>query len=102
VYAHVQRLVSVVKKATVLEEYTTEEQRSVVRFLWAKGFNAKDIHEGMFPVYCRKCLSHKAVHNYAEKFSQGRSKVADDARPSAKVAVITVKKTSMLRVSTHW
>jgi hypothetical protein len=33
---YVQRLVSVVKIATVLEEYTFEEQRSVVRFLWAK------------------------------------------------------------------
>jgi hypothetical protein len=41
--------------ATVLEEYTTEEQRSVVRFLWAKGLNAKDTHKEMFPrilVYC--------------------------------------------------
>jgi hypothetical protein len=37
--------------ATVLEEYTTEEQLSVVHFLWAKGPNAKDIHEEMFPVY---------------------------------------------------
>jgi hypothetical protein len=43
--AHVQRLVSVVKMATVLEEYTTEEQLSVVRFLWAKGLYAKDIHK---------------------------------------------------------
>jgi hypothetical protein len=32
-HAHVQRLVSVVKMATVLEKYTTEEQRSVVCFL---------------------------------------------------------------------
>jgi hypothetical protein len=31
-HAHVQRLVLVVKMATVLEGYTTEEQRSVVRF----------------------------------------------------------------------
>jgi hypothetical protein len=29
---HVQRLVSIVKMATVLEEYTTEEQRSVMLF----------------------------------------------------------------------
>jgi hypothetical protein len=29
--------------ATVLEEGSTEKQPSVVRFLWAKGFNAKDI-----------------------------------------------------------
>jgi hypothetical protein len=32
-HTHVQWLVSIVKIATVLEENTTEEQRSVVRFL---------------------------------------------------------------------
>jgi hypothetical protein len=31
--------------ATMLEEYATEEQRSVVRFLWAKGLNSKDINK---------------------------------------------------------
>jgi hypothetical protein len=36
---------------TVREEYTTEEQRSVVRFLWTKGLNTKNIHKEMFPVY---------------------------------------------------
>jgi hypothetical protein len=41
---HVQRLVSAVKMATVLEKYTTEEHNSIVRFLWAKGRSAKDIH----------------------------------------------------------
>jgi hypothetical protein len=35
-HAHVQRLVSVVKMATVLEECTPEEQDSIVRFLWKK------------------------------------------------------------------
>jgi hypothetical protein len=71
--------------ATVLEGYTTEEQRSVVLFLWAKGLNAKDIHKEMFPLYGGKCLSRKAVHNWFEKFSQGRSKVADDGRRSRPV-----------------
>jgi hypothetical protein len=47
-----------------------------VHFLWAK-----DIHREMFPVYGGKCLLHKAVHNGAEKFSQGRSKVAGDEQP---------------------
>jgi hypothetical protein len=42
--------------ATVLDENTTEEKRSVVRFLWAKGLNAKDIHKEMFPFYGGKCL----------------------------------------------
>jgi hypothetical protein len=31
--------------ATLLEAYTTEEQRYSVRFLWAKELNAKDIHK---------------------------------------------------------
>jgi hypothetical protein len=35
---------------TMLEEYTTEEQSSVVLLLWTKGFNAKDIHKEMFHV----------------------------------------------------
>jgi hypothetical protein len=40
---------------TVLEECTTEEQRSFVRFLWAKGLSAKYINKEMFPVYGGKC-----------------------------------------------
>jgi hypothetical protein len=71
---------------SVLEGCSTEEQRSVVRFMWVKGLNAKDIHKEIFPVYGGKCLSLKAVHNWVEEFSQGRSKVADDARPGAEVA----------------
>jgi ABC-type proline/glycine betaine transport system substrate-binding protein len=69
-HAHVQRLVSVVKMATMLEECATKEQRSVADFLRAKGLNTKDIHKEMFPVYSGKCLSRKAVHNWIEKFSQ--------------------------------
>jgi hypothetical protein len=45
----------------------------------------------MFYVYCGKCLSRKAFHKWIEKFSKGRSKTADDARPSAEVAETTVK-----------
>jgi hypothetical protein len=67
--------------ATVLQECTTKEQRSVVHFLWSKGLNAKDIHKEMFPVYGGKCLSHKEVQNLVEKFSQRHSTVADDAQP---------------------
>jgi hypothetical protein len=48
--------------ATMLEGYATEEQRSVVRFLWLKGLSAKHIHKEMFPVYGGKCFSRKAVH----------------------------------------
>jgi hypothetical protein len=53
---------------------------------------AKDIHKEMFPVYGGKCSSRKAVHNWVDKFSEGRWKVADDARPDAEVAKTTVKR----------
>jgi hypothetical protein len=39
-------------------------------------------------------LSRKAVHNWVEKFSQGRSKIADDAGPDADVAETIVEETS--------
>jgi hypothetical protein len=32
-----------------------------------KGLNAKDIHKEMFPDYCGKCMSLKAVQKWVEK-----------------------------------
>jgi hypothetical protein len=57
--------------ATVLEEYTTEDQRAVMRFLWAKGLDGKNIRKEIFSVYSEKCLSREAVYNWIDKFSQG-------------------------------
>jgi hypothetical protein len=75
---------------TVLQEYITEDLRSVVFFfLWAKGLNSNDIHKETFSVYGGKCLSRKAVHNCVQKFSQGRSKVAADARPGRPLETAT-------------
>jgi hypothetical protein len=64
---HDQRLVSVVKMATVLEGRTIEKQRSVLIFLWTKGLSAKDIHNEMLPAYGGKCLSRKAIRKWVEK-----------------------------------
>jgi hypothetical protein len=55
--------------ANVLEEYATEEQRSTVRFLWAKWLIANYIHKEMILVYVGKCLSRKAVHNWVANVS---------------------------------
>jgi hypothetical protein len=60
---HVQRLVSVLKMATMIEACTTEEQRSVVRFLGLKDSMQRVFIE-MFPVYSGKCMSRKAVHSW--------------------------------------
>jgi hypothetical protein len=64
---------------TVLEGCTTKKQSYIARFMRVKVLNAKYIHKEMFPVYVGKCLQRKAVHNWVEKFSQGRLKVVDDA-----------------------
>jgi hypothetical protein len=45
--------------------------------LWAKGFNAKDIHKEMFPVYGGKCSFRKGIHNWVEK--RGKRFAADEA-----------------------
>jgi hypothetical protein len=62
-HARVQRFVLVLKMTTVVQ-CITEEQHSVVRFCWAKGLSAKDIHTEMFHVYGGKCLSRKEVRNW--------------------------------------
>jgi hypothetical protein len=47
--------------------------------MWVKGLNANDIPKEMFPVYGGKCLSRKAAQKcVVDKFSQGRSKVAEE------------------------
>jgi hypothetical protein len=85
-HAHVQRLVSVFKMAILFEKSTTEKQRSVVCFLWAKGLNVNNIHKEIFPVYGGKySVSFKAVHNLVEK-------VADDVRPGAELTDTAIKR----------
>jgi hypothetical protein len=58
-------------------------------FFWVKGLNAKGIHNEIFPAYGGKFLSHKAFHNWIEKFSQRRSKIAYDGRPGRPVEIAT-------------
>jgi hypothetical protein len=41
----------------------------------------------MSPVYGEKCLSRKAVHNWVDKFAQGRSKVVDEDRSGRPVQI---------------
>jgi hypothetical protein len=67
-------------------------------FLWAKGLNAKDIHNEMFPVYGGKCLSRKAVHNWVPNVLLMTKWLKRRCRSGR----YNSRKTSMLRVSTHW
>jgi hypothetical protein len=55
--------------ATVCKVYTTEEQRSVVRFLETVGVSSRDIHKEMFLVCGGKCLSLEAFTTGAKRFA---------------------------------
>jgi hypothetical protein len=62
-----------VKMSTMLEECTTEEQRSVMRFFCGqKGLNAKDIHETMFLLFRMGSVCR------VERFTAGGKRFADD------------------------
>ena len=50
---------------------TTIEQRGVVRFLWEKNMEGKDIHKEMLSMYGEHCLSRQEIHNWVQKFSEG-------------------------------
>jgi hypothetical protein len=86
--------------ATVLEEFTTIEQRSVGPFLWTKGLNTKDIHKEMLPVYGGKCLSHKDVHKWVGNSLKDVRKF-QMMNGCADLAKTRIKRL-MLRVSMHW
>ena len=64
--------------AAPLSTITKIEQRGVVRFLWVKNMEAKDIHKEMLPMYGEHCLSCQALHNWVQKFSEGRTSIEDE------------------------
>jgi hypothetical protein len=84
--------------ATVLEECNTEEQSSVVRFLWPEGYNAKDIQKEIFLIYRGKCLSRKAVQNWVANVSLMKKRL----KRRYESGCDNNRNTSMLQVSTHW
>ena len=64
--------------AAHLNTCTTMEQRGVVRFLWAKGMAAKDIHKETLRMYGEHSLSRQTVHNSVQKLSEGRTSIEDE------------------------
>lgn len=58
-------------------------------FVGKRFLNQTNIHKEMLLVYGEKCLSRKAVYNWVEKFSQGRSKIDDEDRSRCPVLIVT-------------
>ena len=66
-----------------------KEQRSVIRFLYAKGHSASAVQSEMCPVYGDKCFTRPAIHVWCQKFSDGREIVVDDEEPDRRVVLTT-------------
>ena len=66
-----------VKMAAKLINCTKEEQRSVIRFLWAEGVPGAQIHLRMCAQYGGKVLSRRIVYGWIEIFENGRTSVTD-------------------------
>jgi len=68
-----------------LQDCTIEEQRGLVRFLWAEGVKPVEIHRRMLGQYGQSTMSQRKVYGLLERFKSGRTSVTDDGhsgRPS--------------------
>ena len=63
-----------------LQDYTIEEQRGVVRFLWAEGAKPVEIHRRMLAQYGQSTMSQRKVYEWVEMFKWGRTRVTDEGR----------------------
>jgi transposase-like protein len=84
--------------AAPLKTCTTIE-RGGVRFLWAKGMAAKDIHKEMLPTRGERCLSCQTVHNWVQKFSEGQTSIEDKRKVGQLVEIATSEKNFTPQVS---
>ena len=77
------------KMAAPVNTFTAIKERGVVRFLWAKDMATKDIHKEMLPMYGEHCLWRQAVHNWVQKFSEGRTSIEDKYSVDRPVEIAT-------------
>ena len=59
---------------------TIEEQRGVVRFLWAEGMKPVKIHRRMLVQYGHSTMSRRKFYEWVERFKSGRTRVIDEGR----------------------
>jgi len=63
-----------------LQDCTIEEQRGVVRFLWAEGVKPVEIHSRMLAQYRHSTMSQRKVFEWVERFKSGRTLVTEEGR----------------------
>ena len=65
---------------TPLQDCSVEEQRGVVRFLWAEGVKPVEIHHRMLVQYGQSTMSQRKVYEWVERFKSGLTRVTDEGR----------------------
>jgi len=63
-----------------LQDCTIEEQRDVVRFVWAEGVKPVEIHRRMLSKYRQSTMSQRKVYEWVERFKSGQTRVIDEYR----------------------
>jgi len=63
-----------------LQDCTIEEQRGVVRFLWAEGMKPVEIHRCMLAQYGQSTMSQRKVYEWVERFKSGLTRDTDEGR----------------------
>ena len=90
-----------VKMAAKLINCSKEEQRSVIRFLWAEGVPGAQIHLRMCAQYGDKVLSCRIVYEWIEMFENGRTSVTDAERFGCPVTATTTRNEERTLELTH-
>jgi hypothetical protein len=57
--------------AALLSDCTTEEQRDVVRFLWAEGAKSAEIHRRILAQYGARTMHQRKIYEWIERFKEG-------------------------------
>ena len=63
-----------------LQDCTIEDQRGVVRFLWAEGVKLVEIHRRMLAQYGQSTMGQRNVCEWVERFESNRTRVTDEGR----------------------
>jgi len=62
-------------------QYTKEEQRAVIRFLWTEVVKSPEVHRRMLLQYGDNCLAQRRVYEWVELLRIGRIRIVDERGP---------------------
>jgi transposase len=66
--------------AAPLSDCTIEEQRAVVRFLWAEGVKSVEIRHRMLTQYGTRTMNQRKIYEWIQRFKEGKTSVTDESR----------------------